>query len=540
VRTGGQLVVEQFLAEGVDRVFCVPGESYLAVLDALYDAVADIGLVSCRHESGAAMMAAATGHLTDRPGVAFVTRGPGATNASIAVHVARQASIPLVLGVGQVTMGNLGRESFQEVDLEAYFRPIAKQVRQVEAPDLIPEAVAEAFAIARQGRHGPVVLAFPQDVLSARTSAEPAPSRRPEVAAIDPTLIVDVERYLARAERPLIVVGGGDWDDNARRQLHAFAGERDIPVAAAFRHADIFDNQDPRYVGFLGFNTHQALWERVENADCLLVIGARLDEPTTRNYRILEERRRDQSLIHLYPDPAQLGRNFVADLEILATVKSAMGALSKLPLPASAQWKPWREAARADYLCSEVRPGATGALDPGAIMDELNAAIPADAIVTIDAGDFTVWPQRYRRYTRPGRQIAPINGAMGYGVPAAIAASLAHPDRTVVGCVGDGGMLMTGMELATAVKYGATPIICVFNNNKYGTIDTHQRRKYPGRPIGNELTNPDFAAFAESFGAFGIRVERSGDFPAALERARAAGRVAVIELLMDAKAGEGP
>ena len=533
MRTGGQLVVDQLLAEGVSRVFCVPGESYLAVIDAFYDVAERIDLITCRHESGAAMMAVASGHLSGTPGVAFVTRGPGATNASIAVHIARQASIPLVLGVGQVASENLGRESFQEVDFEAYFGPIAKQVRQIDDPASIPDAVAEAFAVAQSGRPGPVVLAFPEDVLSASTSASPVAPHARVTQAPDPLAIADLDRYLRQAERPLIIVGGGHWNEQACQQLHAFAGDRQIPVCAAFRRADIFDNNHPCYAGYLGLNTHRALWTRVERADCLVVIGARLDQPTTRDYQ-LPKLRSNQIVIHIHPDPTQLDLNFVSNLAISATVGEVMAVLSDLPVVEGPGWKAWCEAARAEYLDSEVPPSAAGVLDLGAMMRELNAAIPTDAIVTIDAGNFTLWPQRYRRYTRPGRLIAPINGAMGYGVPAAIAASLAYPERTVIGCVGDGGMLMTGMELATAIKYGAKPIIVVFNNNKYGTIETHQRRYYPARAIGNDLVNPDFAAFARSFGAYGIRVTCNDEFRPALEQARTAGTVAVIELVLDA------
>lgn len=533
MRTGGQLVVDQFLAEGVTRVFCVPGESYLAVMDAFYDAAGRIDLISCRHESGAAMMAAASGHLSDRPGVAFVTRGPGASNASIAVHIARQASIPMVLGIGQVTLGKLGREAFQEVDFEAYFAPIAKQVRQIDDPGAIPDAVAEAFAVARAGRMGPVVLAFPEDVLNDSADAAPVSPHPRTSACVDAAAIADLDRYLHKAERPLIIVGGGDWDARACKQLQTFAGERHIPVCAAFRRADIFDNNHRCYVGYLGLNAHAALWQRVETSDCLLVIGARLDEPTTRGYQLPKTGREDQVLIHIHPDPAQLDLNFATRLAVSATVGEVLAELSELPMIQRPGWRAWCEDARTDYLESEAPPVARGALDLGAVMHELNQAIPADAIITVDAGNFTLWPQRYRRYARPGRLIAPINGAMGYGVPAAIAAALAHPERTVIACVGDGGMLMTGMELATAIKYGAKPIILVFNNNKYGTIEMHQRRSYPGRAIGNDLVNPDFAAFAQAFGACGIRVTCNEEFRPALARARAAGTVAVIELLID-------
>jgi acetolactate synthase-1/2/3 large subunit len=538
IRTGGQLVVDQFLAQGVRRIFCVPGESYLAVLDALYDVADRIDLISCRHESGATMMAAATGQLNGTPGVAFVTRGPGATNASIAVHIALQGSIPLVLGVGQVARRNIGRGSFQEVDFEAFFGPISKHVKQVNDPAAIPSAIAEAFTIATTGRMGPVVLAFPEDVLSTTVEPNPATSQVLESTTIDIDVITEIDRYLNESKRPLIIVGGGHWTEGARSQLHQFAGNRHIPVCAAWRRLDIFDHNHPCYAGFLGFSTPMALWKRVEQSDCLLVIGARLDEPTTRDYQVPNAADKGQILIHIHPDQAQLGLNFVPDLAVGARPEDVMGSLNDLSTKLNAGWNKWCESARADHLESEVPPVAEGVLDLGAVMAILNEMIPADAIVTVDAGNFTVWPQCHRRYTRPGRFLAPINGAMGYGVPSAIAASLAHPDRVVIGCVGDGGMLMTGMELASAVKYSAKPIILVFNNAKYGTIEMHQQREYPEREIGNDLLNPDFAEFARSFGAFGIQVASTSEFAPALNQALAADTVAVIELHMDAISGK--
>lgn len=533
IRTGGQLVVDQFLAEGVERVFCVPGESYLAVLDALYDASDRIDLISCRHEGGATMMAAASGQLSGRPGIAFVTRGPGATNASIAVHIAQQGSIPLVLGVGQVARRNIGRESFQEVDFEAFFGPIAKSVQQVDDATAIGDTVAEAFLIARSGRMGPVVLAFPEDVLTSSVESAVVSPRVPSGSALDPETITAIDRHLTKAERPLIIVGGGYWDDEARDRIHRFAGERHIPVYAAWRRLDIFDHNHPCYGGFLGLSTPDVLWDRIAEADCLLVIGARLDEPTTRDYQVPAADRKGQVLLHMHPDETQLGLNFTPDLAVAAAIDDVMGSLDQLPSPIGSHQSDWCASARADFLAQEIPPIDDGPLDLGQVMAILNELIPGDAIVTVDAGNFTVWPQRYRRYTRPGRFLAPINGAMGYGVPAAIATALAHPERTVIGCAGDGGMLMTGMELATAVKYGAKPIILVFNNRKYGTIEMHQQRKYPGREIGNDLLNPDFAAFARSFGAFGIRIERTAEFSGALKQALAADTVAVIELAMN-------
>jgi acetolactate synthase I/II/III large subunit len=534
MRSGGQLVVDQFLAEGVRRVFCVPGESYLAVMDAMFDVSTEMQLISCRHESGAAMMAAASGQLSGKPGVAFVTRGPGATNASIAVHIAKQASIPLVLGVGQVASRNIGRESFQEVDFEAFFSPIAKLARQIDDPNEIPQAIADAFRVAKSGRCGPVVLAFPEDILSGPSSAQAVESQGVLIEKIDLSAIREIEKHLAVAQRPMIIVGGTDWNEAACADLRVLAERSNIPICSAFRRADIFDNHHPNYVGYLGIGTSADLSKRIQQADCFIVIGARLDEPTTSDYQIPDPSRNDQVLIHIHPEKSQLGLNYSPTVGIVAKVTSAMPSLRGLLLTDCDRWTAWLHSARQEFLDKERPPVASGALDIGQVMQMLNEAIPTTSIVTTDAGNFSLWLLRYRRYCRPGRLIAPINGAMGYGVPAAIAASLANPDATVIGCVGDGGMLMTGMELATAMKYGATPIIIVFNNSKYGTIEMHQQRKYPGREIGNSLANPSFADFARSFGAFGVQVQSTDEFPNALAQARAAGTVAVIELIMSA------
>lgn len=530
IATAATQLVRQLQAEQVARVFCVPGESYLAVIDALYDRRAEIELISCRHESGAAMMAVASGHLSGRAGVAFVTRGPGATNASIAVHIARQASLPLVLGVGQVARRNRGRDSFQEVDYCRYFAPLAKAVFEVTEPDEVAAKTAEAFAVAEHGRQGPVVLALPEDVLTSpatgtagvRAAIPGTPINRADLRA--------VATRLAAAARPVMLVGGGPWTEAAITAVEAFASRHDLPVFSAFRRADCFSNEHASYAGFLGYGTAPSAWQRVRESDCVFVIGSRLDEPTTQDYALPGP---DQTLIHIHPDPQQLGLNFPPAVGIAATVGEAAAVLGELELPRDPARAAWCRQLREDFVASETPPPADGDLDLGAVMTILNARIPADAIVTTDAGNFTAWPLRYRRYARPGRLLAPINGAMGYGVPAAIGSALVHRERTVIGCVGDGGMLMTGMEIATAMKYGARPVILVFNNSKYGTIEMHQQRRYPGRELGNALTNPDFAAFARSFGAFGCRVQHADEFGDALGAALGSDRIAVIELAMN-------
>lgn len=529
--SGGQLLVEALIEHGVPRLFCVPGESFLAVLDALYDVPEHLPLITCRHEGGAALMAAATAQLSGLPGVCFVTRGPGATNASIALHVARQASIPLLLCVGQVARDNLGRESFQEVDYESFFAPFAKHVEQVTISEALPGAVARAFHIARSGRPGPVVLALPEDVLSEPAFAAPEPARPVQRRGLDALQLEQIKSSLNQAERPLVIFGGGVITDAMSRDLEQFARRNRVPVCVAWRRNDAFDNEHACFAGALGLNAHAELWPLIADADCVLVVGARLDEPTTRGYTLFTDQRA-RELIHIYPNQAEIGRNYVPTLGVCADISETLGALATTTLSASDTRSAWCQRLRAAFEATRAPPQVEGGLDPGEVMATLNRRLPGDTIVSVDAGNFTLWPQRYRSYTRPGRLLAPINGAMGWGVPGAIAAALAEPGRQVLGCVGDGGMLMTGMELATAAKYGARPLILVFNNSKFGTIEMHQDRRYPGRRIANDLLNPDFAAFARSFGLFGARVTDNAEFDEVLPAALAADSAAVIELVM--------
>ena len=529
--SGGQLLIEALIEHGVPRLFCVPGESFLAVLDALYDVPEHLPIITCRHESGAAFMAAATAQLSGQVGVCFVTRGPGATNASIALHVARQASIPLLLCVGQVARENLGRESFQEVDYETFFAPLAKHVEQIMIGEALPSAVARALHMARSGRPGPVVLALPEDVLSATTFAAPEPARPVQRRGLDAAQLEAIKTKLGHAARPLVIFGGGVISDAMCRDLEQFSRRNHVPVCVSWRRNDAFDNEHASYAGSLGFNAHPELWTAVEEADCILVLGARLDEPSTRAYTILrEERGRD--LIHVYPHHDDIGRNYPPTLGICADISETLAALATTTLLASDSRKAWCKQLRAAFVSSRHPPQVEGGLDPGEVMQSLARVLPKDTIVSVDAGNFSLWPQRYRSYSRPARMLAPINGAMGWGVPGAIAAALAEPERQVLGCVGDGGMLMTGMELATAAKYGAKPLILVFNNSKFGTIEMHQDRRYPGRRIANDLVNPDFAAFARSFGLFGARVSDNAALDAILPAALAADSAAVIELVM--------
>lgn len=529
---GGRLVVEALLEHGVRDLFCVPGESFLPVLDAALDVPDRLRVVTCRHESGAAFMAAAQAMLLGRPAVCFVTRGPGAANASIAVHVARQASIPLVLCVGQVRRERLGREAFQEVDYASMFGALALHVEQVGVAEAIPDALARAFALARSGRRGPVVLAFPEDVLDEDVVAAPEPRRAIVERGADGAALEAIAAALAAAERPLVIAGGSLWSDDACRDLERFAERNALPVCTAFRRQDVFDNTSASYAGYLGLGTPDSLWKNAADADTVLVLGARLDEPTTRAYTLFAGERAGR-VLHVYPEALAAGPDAAPALSLVAHPGETAAALAAVALPASAAREAWRARLREDHLAAgAVTAPVPGTLDPVSVMDALNARIPDDAIVTVDAGNFTVWPQRHRAYRRPGRLLAPVNGAMGFGLPAAIGAALTWPERTVVACVGDGGMGMSGMELATAAKYGARVRVLVFNNDAYGTIATHQARRYPGRAIGNDLDNPDFAALARAFGLHGARVEAGTDACAALDAALAAPTASVLELVM--------
>jgi acetolactate synthase-1/2/3 large subunit len=532
-RTGGQVLVDQLLVHGVDMAFCVPGESYLAVLDALYDVGDRIKLINARHEAGAANMAEAYGKLTGKPGIAFVTRGPGACHASIGVHTAFQDSTPMIVFVGQVGRAMADREAFQEIDYRQMFRPIAKWTAEIDLAARIPEYLARAFHEATSGRPGPVVLALPEDMLTDTVTvadAKPYVSVQP---AATPDQIARLRELLAGAERPLMIVGGSGWSDEACAQIVSFAEANGLPTACSFRRQDVFDNQSECFVGDLGTSTAPTLVERVKAADFLLVVGARLGEMTTQGYKIMEVPAPRQRFVHVYPAPDEIGRVFQPDLAIASSV-AGFAAAANLMKPLDAKrWTAWRAAARKEFLASTEPPTTSFPLDLGRVLADLRKRLPADFIVTLDAGNFTGWLHRFLTYRRPCRQLGPTSGAMAYSVPAAVAAALAQPARLVIGCVGDGGFLMSGQEIGTAVQHGARPIILVFNNRMYGTIRMHQERDYPERVSGSDLATPDFAAFARAFGAHGERVERTEEFAPAFERAVGSAKTAVIELLID-------
>src|SRR6516162_5404346 len=532
--SGGQLVVAALRAHRVDMAFSVAGESYLEVLDALFDAP-DIRLVTCRQEGGAAFMAEAYGKLTGKPGVLLVTRGPGACNASIGIHTAFQDSTPMVVLVGQVARQQIDREAFQEVDFRRMFAPLAKWVAQIDMAERVPELISQGFQIAASGRPGPVVLALPEDMLRDRCAAAIAGPYRAVRAHPGAADLAELRRLLAAADRPMMLVGGSGWSDQACRDIAQFAGANDLPVCCSFRRQDIVDNRLPCFVGDLGTGASPSLVRRVKEADLLLAVGARIGEITSQSYSLLGIPEPGKVLIHVHAAAEELGRVFRPTLAIQSGMPEFAAAAAALPPVASPRWSSWRAAARAEYeaglVPSPVPEG--GLLDLGEIMRWLRDRLPDDAIVTSDAGNFSGWPNRFLQYRRPGRQLGPTSGAMGYGVPAAVAAKLVHPDRLVVGFCGDGGFMMTGQELATAALEGTGPIILVFNNSMYGTIRMHQERRFPGRVVGTALRSPDFLALAQAYGVFGASITRTADFAPAFDEAASSSRAAIIELKMD-------
>ena len=534
LRTGGEILVDALRLHGVETVFCVPGESYLAALDALYGARNQIRVVTCRQEGGAGFMAEAYGKTTGKPAVCFVTRGPGACNASIGVHTAMQDSTPMILFVGQVARNAMGREGFQEIDYRQMFAPpITKLAMQIDDPARIPELVHHAFQTATSGRQGPVVVALPEDMLTEAASVADGKAYQPVRPHPGPDQLARVRAMLADAERPVMILGGSGWTAAACEAITQFAEANGLPVAVSFRRQDLFDNLNDLYVGDLSTSVDPKLVARIVEADVLLVVGARLGEMTTGGYTTLSTPTPRQKLIHVYPDAEELGRVFQPDLAIAAGMEGFATAAQELEPIDSAAWNDWTRAGHADYVANLEPDPMPGPVDMPAIIATLQNELPDDTIITIDAGNFSGWPQRFWRFRHHPSEIAPTDGAMGYSVPAGVAAKLAAPDREVVSFVGDGGFMMTGQELATALQHGVTPIIIVINNGTFGTIRMHQERDYPDRPIATELTNPDFAALARAYGAHGELVERTEDFAPALSRARAAGTAAVIEIRLD-------
>jgi acetolactate synthase-1/2/3 large subunit len=534
-RTGGQILVDQLVLHGAELAFGVPGESYLAVLDALHDA--PLRLIATRHEGGAANMAEAYGKLTGRPGICLVTRGPGATQAAVGVHTAFQDSTPMLLLVGQVARGAAGREGFQELDYRDVFGGLAKWATQVDSPDRLPEVVARAFALATQGRPGPVVIALPEDMLTERADVPDAVPHRPAAAAPGAGELERLRDLLAGARRPLAIVGEGGWTARAGADVAAWAEANAVPLVASFRCQDYVDNRSPVYAGHAGLGMDPALARRIEQADVLLAIGGRLGEIPSNGWTLVRPPVPEQTLVHVHPDPDELGAVYQPELAIVSGLERFAAAARALP-PAGAEGRAVLVAeARAAYERNlrEVRdlPGDLRLAD---VMAALRHRLPPEAIVTCGAGNFTVWAHRYYEFTHYPSQLAPRSGSMGYGFPAAVAAKAVHPDRPVVCLAGDGDFLMTGQELATAVQEQLAVVVLVINNGMYGTIRMHQERRYPGRVVGTDLVNPDFVAYARAFGAHGALVERSEDVAAALDEALGCGRPALLELRVDPEA----
>ena len=533
-RSGGRILVDALAIHGVDTVFCVPGESYLAALDALYGARDRISTITCRHEGGAANMAEAYGKLTGRPGVVMVTRGPGACHATVGLHNAAQDSTPMVLFIGQVERGHSDREAFQEIEYRRFLDPLCKWVVQIDDPERIPELVSQAFHRACSGRPGPVAVALPEDMLTEEATVADTGPYTPISPGVAGDAMPRLRALLADALRPLVIVGGGGWSERASENLARFAEANALATAASFRCQDRLDNAHACYAGDLGLGIDPVLAERVREADLLLVIGARLGEMTTRGYRLVTPPTPRQKLVHVHPDPDELGRVYQPALAICAGSDEFLRIAATMPPVNSSAWRDSTARVHESYLSSvEPTAGLPGPVEMGAIMAHLRERLPPEAILTIDAGNFSAWAHRHYVYRRFPSQIGPTSGAMGYGIPAAIAARHVYPDRPVIAFCGDGGALMTGQEIATAVHHGIDPVILVVNNAMYGTIRMHQEREYPDRAIATDLTNPDFVAWAESFGAFSARVERTSEFPVVFEEAMACGRVSLVELRID-------
>ena len=533
-RSGGRVLVDALRIHGVDRLFCVPGESYLDVLDALYD-TAQIAVVVAKHEGAAANMAEADGKLTGRPGICFVTRGPGATHASVGVHTAYQDSTPMILFVGQVQRNVRGREAFQEVEFRQMFAPLAKWVAEIESADRIPEYVLRAFQVATSGRPGPVVLVLPEDTLAEQSAtADTQPFHATQAAPADDDLVA-LRRELEQARQPLLIVGGSSWSDEGCAALARFAQANRLPVLASFRRQDLIDNEHLCYAGHLSLGMPPHLQQRVKTADLIIALGTRLGDINTMTYSLLRPPRIGARLVHIHADPAELGRVYQPDVAVVASPSVAAVRLAELAPISAPPWIAWTESARleCDNFIKVPKAGPPHGVDLAIVIRHLATHLPPNAIVANGAGNFTVWVHRFFTYRRPRTELAPTSGSMGYGLPASIAASLRYPDRTTVCVAGDGDFLMYAQELATAAQYGARVVVIVVNNGMYGTIRMHQDRRFPGRVSATDLAGPDFVALAKSFGAHAERVETTDAFASAFERALACGRSAVLELVVD-------
>lgn len=529
-QTAARHLVDALVMNGVSHVFCVPGESYLAVLDALYDVRDRIKLIVCRHEASAANMAEAYGKLTGKPGIVMVTRGPGATQGAVGVHTAFQDSTPMIMFIGQVARDMIDREAFQEIDYRQMFGPVAKWAGEIDVASRAGEYVNRAFATAQNGRRGPVVLALPEDMLTEDAEAETLPPAPVAMAAPDERSLERLRELLGGAERPFLLVGGGGWTHDAVRDLKTFVEATGVPVGASFRSKDLFDNLHPQYAGDVGIGPNPKLVERLKQSDLVIAFGPRLGEMTTGGYELFKAPLASQPLVHIHPGTEELGRVYAPILAINAAPETMARALAAEPWTVDENWLQQAYEAHSEFDAFS-RPVQVGeGVNLSEVFSWLDKNLPGDAIMCNGAGNYAAWLHRFYRHKEFKTQLAPTSGAMGYGFPAAIAAKAVFPKRDVVCAAGDGCFMMASNELATAVQYGLNVITVVSNNSVYGTIRMHQEREYPARVSGTDLKNPDFAAYARSFGAFGATVTRTEDFPSAFAEAKASGLPAVIDL----------
>jgi acetolactate synthase-1/2/3 large subunit len=530
-RTGGRALADALVAQGIDHVFAVPGESYLDVLDGLYEVRQKLKLVTCRFEAGAVNMAEAYGKLKGRPAAAMVTRGPGACHGAIGVHIAMQDSTPLLLFVGQIPLGDAGRDAFQEVDYRQMFGPLAKWVTQIDQAKRIPEVVAHAVDVAVSGRPGPVVIALSEEMQKDMIELPDLPRATVVPAYPDPAALTQLRSMLFRARKPLAVLGGSSWTDVGRTAIRDFLLGNDLPVAVGFRRQALYDGTADNFVGDLGVGSDPGLIAKVKEADLILAIGSRLGDAVTQGYTLLDMAG-SVPIIQVHPEASEIGRVFRPALGIVSDLNAFAHAVAALE-PVQTNWMDWMEELRSLREAQRAVPDYEGMLNLGTAMQELETLLTPDAVITTDAGNFAGWATRFINFRDGQRYIGPTNGAMGYSVPAAVGAKIVYPDRMVVSMVGDGGFLMTGQEIATAFHHGVAPIVLVFNNQMYGTIRMHQERAYPGRVSGTALTNPDFAKYIEAFGGHGEVVSDTEEFTPAFRRAVESGRPAVIELRMN-------
>jgi len=535
-RTGGQILVGQLVSHGVKHVFCVPGESYLAVLDALVDV--NIEVTICRQEGGAAMMADAHGKLTGEPGICMVTRGPGASNALAGIHIAKQDSTPLIVFVGQIERGMREREAFQEMDYRAIFGQAAKWATEIDDAARIPEILSRAFHVATSGRPGPVVIALPEDMLVELATIPDAPRYAPVESAPAKGQMQELAERLTKAKAPVAILGGTRWSATAVKEFTAFAEKFKLPVAVSFRRQMLFPANHPCFIGDVGIGLNPALLKRIENADLVLLVGGRMSEMPSQAYTLFDIPVPKQTLVHVHPDSGELGRVYRAALAINAAPDAFAAELSSLKAPASLPWAADTDAMHQSYLAwsDPAAIKTPGTLQMGGVMEYLEGKLPADAIMTNGAGNFATWLHRFHRFTQYATQLAPTYGSMGYGLPAAVGAKRLSPEKMVVCFAGDGCFMMHGQEFATAVQYNLPIIVLIIDNGMYGTIRMHQEKHYPGRISATHLQNPDFAAYAVAFGGHGERVETTEQFGPAFERAVASGKPAILHCLIDPEA----